>query len=223
MSQGRTFVRRRGMTPLPNRTVYDDRLSYAALGLLAVMLARPDGSPLGYRALMGRGLGQAATLRALGELDAAGYRHQVRRTTAAGRIVTDTVVSEEPITAEEAEEWLCGQALTVRGTPTRGAIRGNVASAQVAPRVGSPWHGQPRHGQATHSPTGSKVTTSLRSESPGDTNCPHGDPKGRALTRAGTWRCALCRREYPPPDHTPPSPDVDPRARAAGQHLEATA
>lgn len=196
MSAGKTFVVRRGMTAVPNRTVYDDRLSYAALGVLTVLLARPDGAPAGYRDLMGRGLGQAAMLTALRELDAAGYRHLIRRAGPRGRFVTDVVVSEVPITPEAAQQHLSGRPLpgldvprTMRGKATPGATSANAASPQVAPRGASPQHGAPQPGEEPHVSTRPKVTTSLRSVSPGEpiAECPHGDPKGDR-------HCPLCRR-----------------------------
>lgn len=195
-STGKTFVVRRGMVGIPNRTVYDDRLSYQALGVLTVLLARPDGAPAGYRDLMGRGLGQTAMLTALRELDSAGYRHLVRRVAARGRFVTDVVVSETPITAEQAVEHLEGRPLpgvdkasTVRRNATHGPTSANGASSQVAPRGGSPQHGAPEPGGEPHVSTRPKVTTSLRSVSPGEpmAECPHGDPKGDR-------HCPLCRR-----------------------------
>lgn len=99
---GRTFIRRRGNTVIPNATVYDDALSFGALGVLVVLLSRPDRAPKGYRSLMGRGMGERAVRAALRELDAAGYRHQVKRRGPAGRFVTDTVVSEDRITPDVA-------------------------------------------------------------------------------------------------------------------------
>jgi hypothetical protein len=105
MSGGKVFVKRRGMTAIPNSTVWDERLSYMALGLLTVILASPQRKGgNGYRAYMGRGAGEMATLRVLKELSELGYRHQFRRS-ADGKFTTDTVVSEVPITAEEAEQW----------------------------------------------------------------------------------------------------------------------
>lgn len=103
MSTGKTFVRRRGTTAIPNATVWDERLSYVALGLLAVILsapARKGGN--GYRAYMKRGAGQTLVLRALAELNEAGYRHQFTHRKG-GKIVTDTIISETPMTAAEAE------------------------------------------------------------------------------------------------------------------------
>lgn len=229
MSTGKTYVLRRGMTGVPNATVYDGRLSYAALGVLTVLLARADGAPSGYRDLQGRGLGQAAVLGALRELDQAGYRHLIRRNGGRGRLVTDCVISETPITPEEAadrlDERLGVQTLTVRRNLTHGATRANGASSQVAPRGGSPEHGGPWHGQPPHKPSASKVTLGLRPESPDNPSahapggpCPHDDPHGLDPTPTGLPRCPMCRRglDLPGADVIP----IDTRARAAGEHLE---
>ena len=50
------FVVRRGATALPNGTVWDERIGFAALGILARALATPPGAHLGYRAFSGRGM-----------------------------------------------------------------------------------------------------------------------------------------------------------------------
>lgn len=109
--EGVTRFRRRGQVLLPNATVYDDRISYAALGILAVLLARPDEAPKGYRTLLRpeAGVGQASLLRALSELNQAGYRAQFLRTATSARkkniVVTDTYISEDPLTPEQFRTW----------------------------------------------------------------------------------------------------------------------
>lgn len=120
MSKGKTFKRRRGTTAIPNRTVFDEGLSYAALGLLTVLLARPDTAPQGYRDLQGRGMGKEATMRALRELNEGGYRHQLRVSFGRGQMVTHTVISEEPMTETEARDWL--ETTALRGAETRARI-----------------------------------------------------------------------------------------------------
>jgi hypothetical protein len=223
-------VRRRGTTPVPNATVHDVRLSYAALGLLVVILGRPESAPQGYRDLQGRGLGQSATLAALRELTAAGYRHQVRRAVDHGRIVTDTVVSEEPITAEVAEDWLmgCGK-LGDRAAEShaRSDLRKHPVSAGGTVRD-SPCHGGPWHGEPPHRTTSSKVNLKDQG-SPGDTNtCAHGRPlwmrcpdcpPGEACVHGVERRygsCVECKIESRPPTTSP----LDGARLAAGEHLE---
>lgn len=118
---GKTFVKRRGTTAVPNATVHDTALSYTALGVLVVALGRKASrAGNGYRSFTGRREGQAAILRAFGELEAAGYRHQFRRRQG-GKFVTDTVWCEEPISPDRAAAWwskMTGQ--TAPGAPTKG-------------------------------------------------------------------------------------------------------
>lgn len=107
-AEGITRVRR-GALAIPNATVYDDSLSYSALGILAVLLARPDDAPKGYRTLMrpGARVGQAAILSAFRELRAAGYRYQFLRTgkSSDGRpkVYTDTYIYDAPVSLEQAK------------------------------------------------------------------------------------------------------------------------
>lgn len=108
-TEGTLRVRRRGAVIVPNETIYDQSLSYNALGLLAVLLARPEDAPRGYRTLMRPGVGQKAILGGFKELREAGYRYQFLRSVAQpkGRpkLVTDTYVSDTPISLEEAKRW----------------------------------------------------------------------------------------------------------------------
>ena len=102
-------IRRRGSLVLANETVYDARLSYTALGVLAVLLARPDDAPKGYRTLMRpeAGVGQRAILGAFRELRQAGYRYQFYRTVTAPNgkpsIRTCTYIYETPVSLETAK------------------------------------------------------------------------------------------------------------------------
>ncbi len=99
---GDYFVVRKGATALRNEVVYDENLSYAALGLLARALASPPGAKLGYRAFVGRGLGEKAVRNCLRELDEAGYRWMFRVRQACGNIATVTVFFDVPATQDEA-------------------------------------------------------------------------------------------------------------------------
>lgn len=233
---GRTWVRRRGMTPLPNATVHDPRLSYAALGLLAVILARPESAPQGYRALVGRGLGEKAVQQALRELTDAGYRHQFTTSSGASSLRTDTVVSEDPITREEAEAFLKGHADTLVSRAAGGAARDDQARRAVAPghhvRRASLLDST-RRDAAPRTPTGSKVTHSLRSEPPDEPTCDHGRPMWQRCRQCpedvvcehGTPRrysaCALCKpRPAPAQPFGLNPPPADYRGRAAALHLE---
>jgi len=102
-------IRRRGSLVLANETVYDNNLSYTALGVLAVLLARPDAAPKGYRTLMRpeSGVGQASILSAFRELRANGYRYQFYRTETSprgNRVYTCTYIYELPVDLETAKE-----------------------------------------------------------------------------------------------------------------------
>ena len=102
------FVVRRGATALPNGTVWDERIGFAALGILARALATPPGAHLGYRAFSGRGMGEKAVRSAMRELEAAGYRHRFPVRGAGGRLRTVTVFSDVAISEEEALEEYVG-------------------------------------------------------------------------------------------------------------------
>lgn len=137
MSEGTTFVVRRGQTAVPNRTIYNRyeslaaeagearALSIQALGVLLLALSRPDTAPSGYRAFQGRGLGRDGLLKAFRELGTTGHRHQFKRNGPNGHMVTDTIISEVPLNAEEAEaEW-------------RSFVAGQDAAAQRAAKEGA--------------------------------------------------------------------------------------
>lgn len=127
---GKTFTVRRGTTAIPNQTIYathaaladDDgtaqALSIQSLGLLLLLLSRPTGkASMGYRALMGRGMGKVALLRALKELGLAGHLYRFKRRSPAGSIITDTVIAETPLTLQEAEEEWLAQVAQLKGAP----------------------------------------------------------------------------------------------------------
>lgn len=99
---GEYFVVRRGATALRNEVVFDERISYAALGILARALASPEGANLGYRAFVGRGLGEKAVRAAMRELEAVGYRFRFTLRKSSGRVRTLTIFSDEPMTAQQA-------------------------------------------------------------------------------------------------------------------------
>lgn len=104
------FVVRRGATALPNGTVWDERIGFAALGILVRALATPPGAHLGYRAFSGRGMGEKAVRSAMRELEAAGYRHRFPVRGAGGRLRTVTVFSDVAISEEEAlEEYVSAE------------------------------------------------------------------------------------------------------------------
>lgn len=99
---GEYFVVRRGATALRNEVVFDERISYAALGILARALASPEGANLGYRAFVGRGLGEKAVRAAMRELEAVGYRFRFTLRKSSGRVRTLTIFSDEPMSPKQA-------------------------------------------------------------------------------------------------------------------------
>lgn len=99
---GEYFVVRRGATALRNEVVFDERISYAALGILARALASPEGANLGYRAFVGRGLGEKAVRAAMWELESVGYRFRFTLRKSSGRVRTLTIFSDEPMSPKQA-------------------------------------------------------------------------------------------------------------------------
>lgn len=190
MSSGELLVYKRGDTSVPNATISDTRLSWPALGLLMGILARPPQAPQGYRAFEGRGMGQLALLKAFKELDAAGYRHQITRKVAKGRVKTWTIVAEEPIPSDIAELFLeehLHQPDRALNSAARRDLRKRAKEAKASgkaagravrdqplhggpghggPEHGGPEHGPPGHGEQGHKPSVSKGLSSLRSQDP---------------------------------------------------------
>ncbi|VDG75775.1 Uncharacterised protein [Actinobaculum suis] len=101
MKRRECVVAHRGLTAVPNWLIHDSGLSYAALGLALTCLSMPVGMPVGYRRLAGRGLGEAATRKALAELEARGLRFRFT-VHVDGKIRDVTVVSDMPLTPVQA-------------------------------------------------------------------------------------------------------------------------
>ena len=179
----RLYVYARGTTSVPNATIADERLSYAALGLLLVILARPESASQGYRAYMARGTGQDSILKAFKQMADAGYRHQITKRTTDGRVETYTVVAEEPIPADIARDWLDEQLQqedrawhfharrelrkrakerSIEAKAAGDTVHGNAVHGDAV--HGVPMHGQAVHGDAMHKPSVSKGPSSLRSQ-----------------------------------------------------------
>lgn len=95
------FVVRRSSTALSNAVIHDSNLSFAALGLLMVSLSLPPNAPCGYRAFLGRGMGEKAVRKALKELEELNYRFRFRLRRE-GQLREVTVVADTPITKDEA-------------------------------------------------------------------------------------------------------------------------
>ena len=95
------FVVRRSSTALSNKVIHNQDLSFPALGLLMASLALPPNAPAGYRAFLGRGMGEKAVRTALRELETMNhrFRFRIRRE---GQIRELTIVSDAPISKDEA-------------------------------------------------------------------------------------------------------------------------
>jgi hypothetical protein len=150
-AEGITKVRRRGSLVLDNNTVYDNTISYAALGVLGVLLARPDDAPKGYRTLLrpAAGVGQASILSAFRELRAAGYRYQFLRSETVGghnRVLTDTYIYELPVSLAEAKrDHFEATGHVAIDMPDRRKSKGTLASVPDA-------HAPDAHAPGAHAP-----------------------------------------------------------------------
>ncbi|OKL48661.1 hypothetical protein [Boudabousia marimammalium] len=111
------FAVRSGATALRNETVHDKSLSFTALGLLTTMLSMPPDAPLGYRQFLGRGSGQSAILKAMKELEVAGYRWRFSTRNSDGMIRQVVIVFDVPTTEEQARA-----ALTKLGTKPHACV-----------------------------------------------------------------------------------------------------
>lgn len=129
-------IRRRGSLVLANETVYDRNLSYTALGVLAVLLARPDDAPKGYRTLLRPGVGQASILSAFRELRANGYRYQFYRTESTlkgNRVYTCTYIYEVPVSLEMAKrDHFETTGMIAQEVPDKRQSKGTLASVPDA-------------------------------------------------------------------------------------------
>ena len=156
-------------TVIPNETLRDARLSYAARGVLAEILSRPDdwsttADQLWHRARHARGkAGEGRnTMRALfTELEAAGYVHRQRYRAHHGRMVTETHVFDAPVERLDdgmpvvlaAEQYMSAGHSDARTSGPRSAADARTsgprpdqaerASSQAAPTPGPPGVGPP--------------------------------------------------------------------------------
>lgn len=109
-------------TTFSNDLLRDERLSFAALGILASVLSRPDNWSTGVdRLTTERREGREVVTRAMKELVAAGYVRREKRRAQDGRMSTYNVFYDVPQTAEPVKP-------------------------QVAPEYGLPQPGEPGYG-----------------------------------------------------------------------------
>lgn len=204
--EGRTLVRRRGAVIVPNETIYDSSISYAALGLLAILLARPEDAPQGYRTLMRPGVGQKAILSAFKELREAGYRYQFLRSVpqSVGRpkLVTDTYVSDKPISLEEAKRWHFdstgevayekGEREAQRKAGEEAATKGTLASLSAA-------HKDAAHSSAAHSRAAQSKSFPVPQKNT-EENSTKGEPDegNETEARLELRECNVCHYYYRP-------------------------
>ncbi|MFP7697076.1 hypothetical protein [Trueperella sp. LYQ143] len=103
MSSADYFVVRRGAVVLPNEIVHNDKLSYTALGVLAVCLALKPGTKLGYRNLADtHGLGERGVRSALLELESLNLRFRFLVRDREGKLRELTIISDYPLSPSEA-------------------------------------------------------------------------------------------------------------------------
>lgn len=134
-------------TIIPNETLRDERLSFAARGHLMYLLSRPEDwktsaddeaeRARGLRAK--RGEGREAMRRVYKELKDAGYMHLVRSANASGRWTTETHVYDRPCTGVRPADVPESRMSVPPGETT---------SLQVAPTYGKPGVGSPGVGSA---------------------------------------------------------------------------
>jgi hypothetical protein len=164
-----------GFTRIPNETLQDERLSWAARGHLAYLLSRPpdwatnaDAESRRARSLRDKyGEGRRAMRAVYDELRKAGYLHQVKVPAARGRWKTETHLYDRPhtgipLTGRPETGTSVPPAQTpepVDNQPENDAEFPQVSEfPQVAPRYRSPGVGQP-----ARRPTGTSVSgTSLQ-------------------------------------------------------------
>ncbi|PGH49908.1 hypothetical protein CRI70_14930, partial [Streptomyces sp. Ru87] len=132
---------------ISNEIIRHPRLTSDAVRLLTWQLSLPAGArePLS-RTAERAGIGKVAFLRAKSQLKAEGYVHEWRRQRERGLWATEQLVSNVPLTPDEAaavRDTSPPGAPAVRDAappvaPARGAAQAKAASPQAAPTGGNP-------------------------------------------------------------------------------------
>jgi hypothetical protein len=149
-----------GFTIIPDETLRDDRLSYAARGVLAEILSRPDDWSTNADALWRRGRherGKAAegrnAMRSLfAELEKAGYMARHRKRAARGRMITELHIFDAPVErGPDGTPVVLAAADFMAGTDAhpsgRRSEQAEPESPQVAPTYRRPGVGPPGVGR----------------------------------------------------------------------------
>jgi len=231
-AEGGTYYRRRGHVTIPNETVQDQRLSYNALGVLVALMGRPPGSPAGYRQLIRPGVGERAILGAFKELVAAGYRMQfLRREKASSgtgwRVVTDTYLSEDPLTLDEFKDWhkqaTGADPMEAKGAEWEAAGKATLASDPAAHKRAA----HKRRAQPKGVPTLERGMTNAgaRAAAAADSgvllHCLGCDAEATRQNLDHKGLCGSCRQQQAPPAPVKavvdPEPQVDPAEAAAAK------
>lgn len=119
---------RRQFTIIADSALRDGRISFRATGVLAYLLSLPDGTEIsGDRLTNAKAEGRDAILKAMGELDAAGYLKRQRSQRPDGTWTTEVILAEAP-------------------TPGfQGSVPGNRHITSHQPSPGKPTVGKPGH------------------------------------------------------------------------------
>lgn len=202
---------------IPNETLRDERLSFAARGHLAYLLSRPDDwktsaddeaeRARGLRAK--RGEGREAMRRVYKELKDAGYMHLVRSADASGRWTTETHVYDRAQTEVRPAD--------VPESRTS-ASPAETTSPQVTPTYGKPGVGSPGVGSPDRrfTRTSRTKTDYEDQDQPPDQSQDQEQPIAKLQDRQfpdGPGTVADDARQLPPDTSESPATDRNARAR----------
>lgn len=126
-------ISRKPFVTVANVVARDDRLSYAARGLLVAMLSRPTNWAFSADRLAAGSPseGRKFVQNCLRELEAVGYVFRYRERDMAGRMRTVTVVSDEPIADWQAVLDSRDTLATVHGADTDESVRNDESAGHT--------------------------------------------------------------------------------------------